>query len=208
MPNASGSPIRFAGAPLEHYRHACAFFDNVDQERRVIDPFLREGLKRGEKAFHIVDPALRSSYYRHLAQTGLESALTSEPCQYELRTWLEVHLAPGRFDQVAMLRLVQDLLNAAARQGFPLTRVVGQMEWALEDCPGVDDLIGYESRLNQVLVRYRDPIICTYQTARFGGGTMMDILRTHPLVLVGDTLRENPFYVPPDRFLSELRQRG
>jgi hypothetical protein len=36
----------------------------------------------------------------------------------------------------------------------------------------------------------------------------MDILRTHPMVIVGGVLRENPFFVPPDEFLRELRQRA
>jgi hypothetical protein len=33
------------------------------------------------------------------------------------------------------------------------------MEWALEDRPGVDDLVEYETRLNYVLPRYKDPVI-------------------------------------------------
>jgi hypothetical protein len=33
------------------------------------------------------------------------------------------------------------------------------MVWALEDFPGVDDLVEYETRLNYVLPRYRDPVI-------------------------------------------------
>jgi hypothetical protein len=36
----------------------------------------------------------------------------------------------------------------------------------------------------------------------------MDILRTHPMAIVGGVLRENPFFVPPDELLGELRQRG
>jgi hypothetical protein len=35
----------------------------------------------------------------------------------------------------------------------------------------------------------------------------MDIMRTHPMVIVGGLLRENPFFVPPDEFLRELRSR-
>jgi PAS domain S-box-containing protein len=37
---------------------------------------------------------------------------------------------------------------------------------------------------------------------------IVDIVRTHPVVLVDGVLRENPFYVPPDRFLAELRSRS
>lgn len=35
----------------------------------------------------------------------------------------------------------------------------------------------------------------------------MDILRTHPMVIIGGILQENPFFVPPDTMLEELRQR-
>jgi PAS domain S-box-containing protein len=36
---------------------------------------------------------------------------------------------------------------------------------------------------------------------------IIDIVRTHPVVLVSGVLQENPFYVPPDEFLAELRAR-
>jgi PAS domain S-box-containing protein len=36
---------------------------------------------------------------------------------------------------------------------------------------------------------------------------IVDIVRTHPVVLVGGVIQENPFYVPPDEFLAELRAR-
>jgi hypothetical protein len=36
---------------------------------------------------------------------------------------------------------------------------------------------------------------------------MMDMLRVHPAVIVGGVLQENPFFVPPDQFLLELRER-
>jgi hypothetical protein len=35
----------------------------------------------------------------------------------------------------------------------------------------------------------------------------MDILRTHPMVIIGGVLQVNPFWVPPDEFLEELDAR-
>lgn len=35
----------------------------------------------------------------------------------------------------------------------------------------------------------------------------MDILRTHPMVIIGGILQENQFFVPPDELLQELRER-
>jgi len=36
----------------------------------------------------------------------------------------------------------------------------------------------------------------------------MDILRTHPRAVIAGVLQENPFFVPPDEFLRELRARA
>jgi hypothetical protein len=42
---------------------------------------------------------------------------------------------------------------------------------------------------------------------QFGAEVVMDIMRTHPMVIIGGILQENPFFVPPDEFLRELRER-
>jgi hypothetical protein len=43
--------------------------------------------------------------------------------------------------------------------------------------------------------------------SKFGGDTVIDIMRTHPMVIIGGNLYENPFYVPPEEFLHEARDR-
>ena len=54
---------------------------------------------------------------------------------------------------------VTGLFAPCLRQEFVMTRLVAHMEWALEDRPGVDDLVEYESRLNYILPHYKDPVI-------------------------------------------------
>jgi hypothetical protein len=82
------------------------------------------------------------------------------------------------------------------------------MEWALRDNPGVGDLVEYETRLNYVLPKYADPVICAYDLSKFSASVVMDVMRTHPVVIIGEVLHENPFFVPPDQLLLELRERG
>ena len=50
-------------------------------------------------------------------------------------------------------------------------------------------------------------MICTYHLSQFGGDTVIDIMRTHPFVIVGGVLQQNPFFVPAPEFLREFRQR-
>jgi hypothetical protein len=116
-------------------------------------------------------------------------------------------LKDGYFDQDRQIQLLENVLIQGKKEGFALTRLVANMEWALEDRAGVKDIVEYESRLNYVLPKYDDPVICTYDLARFNAGVAMDILRTHPMVIIGGVLQENPLYIHPDEFLKELKER-
>jgi hypothetical protein len=152
-------PIRFAGGTLDRSRHVCAFFDSFDEEIRVLGPFVKEGLERGEKAFHIVDPEQRDNYRKNLSKAGIAVPAAESRGQFKIATWDEAYLRDGHFDQNRMLALIEEVLQAGPREGFPLTRLVAHMEWALEDRPGVNDLVEYETRLNYVLPKYKDPVI-------------------------------------------------
>jgi hypothetical protein len=81
------------------------------------------------------------------------------------------------------------------------------MEWALVDLPGVEDLIEFESRINYFVPKYDHIVICAYGLSKFSASVAIDAMRTHPLLIVGGLVHENPFFVPPDQFLVELRER-
>jgi hypothetical protein len=81
------------------------------------------------------------------------------------------------------------------------------MEWALVDLPGVDDLIEFETRVNYVVPKYEGTVICAYDLSRFSANVVIHALRTHPVVIIGGLLQENPFFVPPDQLLLEIRER-
>jgi hypothetical protein len=198
--------VEFAGGRLGA-GHVCAFFNGLDEEHRVLRSFITDGLDGGDKSFHLVDPELRSEHLTRLAQAGVDVQRAMESGQLEVRSWQEAYLRGDRFDQDAMLTLIEDVLRTNRAAGYALTRLLAHMEWALLDRQGVEDLVEYETRLNYVLPKYDDPVICTYDLSRFGATVAFDVMRTHPAVIIGGVLQENPFFVPPDRFLLELRER-
>ena len=157
--SASEQPIRLAGSVLGAKRHVCAFFHSPDEEYRVLLPFIKEGFDRGERAFHIVDPELRQNHLSRLTSAGIDVADAERSGRFELRNWEDAYLRDGHFDQDRMLILIEEVLESGKLQRFALTRLLAHMEWALEDFPGVDDLVEYETRLNYILPRYKDPVI-------------------------------------------------
>jgi hypothetical protein len=199
--------VEFAGGTLGRQRHICAFFNDIDEEHRVLRSFIKDGFDRGEKVFSIVDPSLRQEHLRRLGEVGINVERAMGSGQLEVRLWQDCQFRGDRFDQDAMLALIEEVLQSGAAAGYPLTRLLAHMEWACLDKPGVDDLVEYETRLNYVLPKYDDPVICTYDLSKFGSSVAMDIMRTHPVVIIGGVLQENPFFVPPDQFLLEIRER-
>jgi hypothetical protein len=126
-------PVAFAGGGLAPYRHVYAFVDSRDEEYRILDPFVSDGVARGEKLLYVIDPAERASLERHLRHVGLDLPSLLRQRQCEVRTWSETYLRGGRFDQEAMLGLLDECLGglwgtpqvaqAGEARGARLTRV-------------------------------------------------------------------------------------
>jgi hypothetical protein len=200
------APPRLAGRSLTHTRHICAFFHSKEEEEKIMMPFFKEGYERGEKIFNIVDANHRNAHLCTCANHGMDVEKAQETGQLEVRVWEDAYLKDGHFDGERMINTLEQVLADASNK-FPGTRLMGNMEWALEALPGVNEIVEYEARLNYVIPKYPDPVVCVYDLNKHSGSVVLDILRTHPMVIVGGVLQENPLYVPPDEFLAELKQR-
>jgi len=192
---------------LGGHRHVCAFFNSLDEQYRVLRPFIKDGVDRGERALHIVHPEVRDEHLKRLGEAGIDVERSMASGQLEVRLWQDAYLREDRFDQDVMLALIEEQLQSGAAAGSRRIRLMTHMEWSLLDKPGVDDLLEYETRLNYVLPRYDAPLICTYDLLTFSSSVAMNIMRTHPAAIIGGVLQENPFFVPPDEFLLEIRER-
>ena len=202
------NPISLAGSQLGEVRHVCAFFSNDDEEYRVLLPFIREGLSCGDKAVQVINPEARQEHLQRLAVAGIDSTAHQQKGQLQIRINTEVYLRDGRFDQDRMLAAFEEMAASARNaEGFPRSRIACRMDWASGDQSRIQDVIEFESRVNDVWRRYDDAVICTYHLAQLSGDAVIDIMRTHPMVIIGGHLQQNPFFTPPEEFLGEFRGR-
>jgi hypothetical protein len=204
---STGYSAEFAGTTSGQHRHICAFFNSVDEQHRVLRPFIKSGFDHGAKVYHYVNPELREEHLRWLADAGVDVRETMSTGQLEVQSWQDSTLRGGRFDLNAWLTSLERLLQSGPAAGYAPTNFMGHMEWALTNLPGTGNLIEYETRANYVITKYEGPVICTYDLTKFGADVVMDALRTHPAVIIGGLLQENPFFVPPDQLLQEIRER-
>ena len=173
----------------------------------MLRSFIKDGFDQGDKAFHLVNPVRREEHLKRLAEAGINVQEAMDSGQLDVRSWQDAPLRGGRFDQDTWLVSFEQVLQSGPAAGYAQTRFLAHMEWALVDLPGVEDLIEFETRVNYVVPKYDDMVICAYDLSKFSASVVMDALRTHPVVIIGGLLQENPFFVPPDQFLLEIREQ-
>src|SRR3989442_15267709 len=122
---ASDRSVQFAGGTLGRQRHICAFFNSIDEEHSVLRPFIRDGLDRGEKGFHIVDPDLRSEHLKRLAEAGINVGGAIETRPLETRAWQGAYLRGDWFNPNAIFALIEEVVPSGAATGYPPTRLLG-----------------------------------------------------------------------------------
>jgi hypothetical protein len=194
------------GLRLAEGDHVCAFYRGARERDEILIPYLQAGLRTGDKCICVVDAAEPREV---LAALGSEAEVDQwiSDTQLELRASTDAYLRSGRFCTEEMLTFWENFVGPAVAGRFRFARSVGEMTWALRQVPGVEELVGYESELNRFLPRYPQVILCLYDLERFGGEIIIDLLKTHPRILLGGMVLDNPNYLEPDEFLA-VRSRS
>lgn len=177
---------RLAGEELGDHRHVCVLVEGRDDALRLLLPFIAEGLQLGHRAMHVVDPAEVDAYRARLASVGIPG---SGGDTFVVRSWDGWYVRRGRFDARATFLELRHALDAGRRLGYLQTRFIGDMDWASSDPPGVDDLIGYEARLEPLARRHSDVIVCVYDVRHHSRSRIADLLAVHGAAVIDGELR-------------------
>lgn len=188
------------GLSLDVGDHVCAFYRGDVERDSILESYLGAGLRLGDKCVCVLDggepAALRAALAASMDRHG------SVRDQLDVCSSADTYLLGGRFSTAAMLAFWDTVVGTAIADGYRFSRAVGEMTWALRQLPGVEELLGYESQLNDFLPRYPQVILCLYDLERFDGEIVVDILKTHPMVLIGGMVLDNPYYLEPAEFLA------
>jgi hypothetical protein len=108
----SDRSVQVGRDPIGQHSHICAFFNSLDEEHRVLRSFIKDGFDQHEKALHIVDPELRQEHLKRLGEAGIDVEQAMGSGQLEVRLWQDTYLRGNRFDQDAMLTLIEEVLQS------------------------------------------------------------------------------------------------
>jgi AcrR family transcriptional regulator len=188
MPNSHPSARRGAD-DLRHQRHVCALVDGAADAEATLVPLVLDGVALHERAVHLVDGRHRDQHIESLHNAGLDTDSALDDGSLRVYAWDESYLRDGRFDPARMTAYIRETLAEGRALGFSRTRLIGFMEWALEDAPGVNGILDYEARLQVALRLLPDLVICVYDIRRHPQSILLETTMAHPSALIGGVLR-------------------
>jgi PAS domain S-box-containing protein len=184
--------------------HLCCIYETEEEHRKALAPFLRRGLEHGEKVLYAADDSAAEVILNYLRDDGVDVAPYLASGQLDILTRGGAYYIRGDvFDPDAMIALLREETEQALIEGYEALRVTGEMSWALRGLPGYEPLIEYEARLNSFFPGSKCLAICQYDRRLFEPGMLLDVLRTHPIALIGAEVYRNFYHVPPSEFLDE-----
>lgn len=194
--------IHLCGQAIDGPGHICAFFTSRDEEYDTLVPYFAEGIEGGENVLNVVDADRMREHRERIESAGL----STHDEQFSISTSEDTYLRGGRFEMERMVSFVEENLKSAAAAGR-CVRTAGWMDWVHRDAPGTDRAIEYEARMNLLLPNFDCTFVCVYDLAKLKGEMVVDIMATHPYVILKGQLRKNSFFVPPEIYLRELLEK-
>ena len=180
--------------------HMCLIYDNEDERRRIIGKYLAAGRKDHEKVSYFVDTMDSDDVVAWLRAMGVDVPRDGRSPEFLIASAAKTYCPGGKFVPSEMMGGLGALYQGALDENYSGVRVSGEMSWALRGIPGSDRLIEYESKVNTVFETSPIVAICQYDSKRFSGAMILDVLRVHPMLIVEGRVARNPYYMTPQDF--------
>ncbi len=174
--------------------HVCAVFENREQQTAVTVPFMTHGLRAGQRCVWVSAPAGASRFRQALLACGADLPTLEASGQLIIISDVEFYLRDGLFDPDRTLELGLALLEDGQRCGWTAMRVAGDASFLRAGQIDVALWERYEEQVTRAVADAPLVAVCQYDRRRVPSSFIAAALRTHPIVILGETIRRSPFF--------------
>jgi hypothetical protein len=188
--------------------HICALYSSSAERDAMLRSYVRSALRSGDKCICILAPAEAPQMMQVITSVDEDDDVDLSACLSLGQ--LDLVGAPGsvnveRFsaaEKIGMWKVATaGSMNAAH---YRCIRAIGDVSSSLRDAPLEREVILFESELNNLLPLYPQVMVCMYDLSKVGGSVLVDLVSTHPKLLVKGMLVENPYYLTPEKWLTGI----
>lgn len=182
--------------------HLCIIYEHEWEHKTILTPYLKDGLLKKEKVIYINEEHEADIIKQYLTEVGMEVEAYLQTGQLEILSSRETYLTEDRFNPDHMIEMIKSIYSQAIKEGYTGLRISGEMSWFFHNKPGSDRIIEYEAKLNDFFDAHKASAICQYNKTRFQSKLLLDVIKTHPYVILGTEFFENFYYIPTKHFFK------
>lgn len=184
-------------AGLEPGAHICLPYVTAEDHQSAVTAFVRGGLRRGERCLYIGGAKGREGITKRLNDEGIPVGRALEDRALILLDLSDVYERGTPFDVAHQTKVLEALIDAARADGFNGFRGVHELPEGLPDHVDPQAVLQYEAAASEVLHNKQALALCPYDRRRTDPRTIVGVLRSHPMAILGGRLCVNPFSDPP-----------
>ncbi|MGH3318401.1 MAG: MEDS domain-containing protein [Nocardioidaceae bacterium] len=182
--------------------HICSMHTSTERRDEVLVPYLRDGLVAGHKCVAaLTDPDFSDLQARLGSRAEVDRWLASRQLQL-----LGVHDRVTSPETPSVTKMIEFWESAqspiADSGGYEFVRYAAEADWWLPQVASVSQVLQFEAILNRLSARYCASTLCMYDVRSLDGALMIDLVSTHPKLIIDGVSVRNPAYLPPQPFGS------
>jgi hypothetical protein len=194
--------------------HICHLYNKVGDIVGVAARLLQVGLAGHEKCLFAGSPASVREMEQVLTRADVDVAALRESGQLVLQAERESLLIGKRFDPYHLLSTHQTFIAQSQREGWKACRIAIDMTWLTADVSTPEQVLKYEAAADAIFTFQNAPIIALmhYDYSKLPGALVVEMLKLHPIAVVGKFIKRNPYYVNSEQYLLKIlrvnREKG
>lgn len=186
--------------------HICQLYNKIDEIKAVTARLLHVGLTSSERCLFAGTPASARDVEEALEKMGTDVAAVKESGQLLMQTDREPFLVGKRFDPYHLLSTHNTFIAQAHRDRWQGVRVSIDMTWLTRDVATPEQILKYEAASDAVFTFQNAPIIALmhYDYSKLPGALVVELLKLHPIAVVGKFIKRNPYYLNSEQYLLKI----
>src|SRR5579863_2037161 len=187
--------------------HICQLYSKVTEIPGVTARLMRVGLSASEKCLFAAAPTQVHEMREELQKLQVDVDGLIEAGQLVLHEEREAFLANGsRFDPYFLLSSHQTFIAQALREGWRAVRISIDMTWLTKNVATPEQVLKYEAASDAVFTFQNAPIIALmhYDYGKLPPNLVVEMLKLHPISVVGKFIRRNPYYLNSEQYLLKI----
>jgi hypothetical protein len=186
--------------------HILQLYNKVGEISGVTAKLLEVGLTSSEKCLFAGAPASVQEMQQALGKSGIDVAGAQDAGQLVFVSDRDDLLVGKRFDPYHLLSTHQTFIAQALRGGWKAVRISMDMTWLTNEIATPEQVLKYEAASDAVFTFQNAPIIALmhYDYSKLPGQLVVEMLKLHPIAVVGKFIKRNPYYLNSEQYLLKI----